>query len=56
MEKVKKLKVSGIFINPVVFVLKFGAGVKSRYGFGSTKMIRLLAVPAPQHCFSLSFN
>jgi hypothetical protein len=33
--------------------IKFGTGAVgagSRYGSGSTKMMRLLAAPAPQHC------
>jgi hypothetical protein len=28
-----------------------GDGDGSRYGSGSTKMMRLLGAPAPQHCF-----
>jgi hypothetical protein len=28
-----------------------GAGAAERYGSGSDQMIRLLAAPAPQHCF-----
>jgi hypothetical protein len=28
-----------------------GAGAASRYGSGSDKKMRLLAAPAPQHCF-----
>jgi hypothetical protein len=38
--------------NPHVFAIKFGAGAASRYGSGSTKMMQLLAAPAPalQRC------
>jgi hypothetical protein len=32
-----------------------GTGATSRYGSGSTKMMRLLAAPAPQHCFYYAF-
>jgi hypothetical protein len=32
-----------------------GAGAASRYGSGFTKMMRLLAAPAPQHCFSVVY-
>jgi hypothetical protein len=28
-----------------------GAGTASRYGSGSDQKMRLLAAPAPQHCF-----
>jgi hypothetical protein len=30
-----------------------GDGAASRYGSGSNKMMRFLAAPASQHCFSL---
>jgi hypothetical protein len=30
-----------------------GAGAASRYGSGSYQMMRLLAAPAPQNCFSV---
>jgi hypothetical protein len=30
--------------------IMFGAGAASRYGSGSTKMMQLLAAPAPHHC------
>jgi hypothetical protein len=29
-----------------------GAGAATRYGSGSDQMMRLLAVPAPQHCWT----
>jgi hypothetical protein len=49
----KTVIVCDIFINPPVFNLNFGdgaAGAASNYGSGSTKMMRLLAAPALQHC------
>jgi hypothetical protein len=49
----KTVIVCDIFINPPGFNLNFGdgaAGAASHYGSGSTKMMRLLAAPAPQHC------
>jgi hypothetical protein len=31
-----------------------GAGAASRYGSGSDQKMRLLAAPAPQHCYCLN--
>jgi hypothetical protein len=36
--------------------IKFGARAASRYGSGSTKMIRPLAVLGPQHSFFCRLN
>jgi hypothetical protein len=41
MGKVKTVTVCDVFSNLSVFVIKFGAGAASRYGSGSTKMMRL---------------
>jgi hypothetical protein len=41
--------VCDIFNNTPVLNIKYEAGAASRYGSCSTKMMRLLAAPAPQH-------
>jgi hypothetical protein len=38
-------------IKTIVGAGAVGAGAESRYGSGSEQMMRLLAAPAPQHCF-----
>jgi hypothetical protein len=38
---------SEIFNNSLMLNIKFGAGAAACYGSGSTKIMRLLAVPAP---------
>jgi hypothetical protein len=38
-----------IFDSQPLLNIYFGAGAASRCGFGSTKMIRFLAAPAPQY-------
>jgi hypothetical protein len=50
MGKIKTVTVCDNLSNPPVFIIKFGAGAASRYGSGSTKMMRLHAALAPQHC------
>jgi hypothetical protein len=48
MVKVKEtVLVSDILDNPPLLNIKFRAGAGSRCGFGSTKIMRLLAAPAP---------
>jgi hypothetical protein len=37
--------------NTIVGAGAVGAGAASRYGSGSVQKMRLLAAPAPQHCF-----
>jgi hypothetical protein len=48
--------VCDIFINPPVCwnrSRRSSSGSTSRYGSGSTKMMQLLATPAPQHWYSI---
>jgi hypothetical protein len=44
--------------NTIVGAGAAGAGAASRYGFGSgsDQKMRLLAAPAPQHCFFYNAN
>jgi hypothetical protein len=39
--------------NTIVGAGAAGAGAASRYGSGSDQKMRLLAAPAPQHCYIL---
>jgi hypothetical protein len=40
--------------NAIVGTGAVGAGAASHYGSGSDQKVRLLAAPAPQHCFNLT--
>jgi hypothetical protein len=41
--------------NTIVGARTVGAGAALRYNTGSDQMMRLLAAPAPQHCFKSKF-
>jgi hypothetical protein len=42
-------------LNTIFVARAVGAGAALRYGSGSDQMMRLLAAPAPQHCFKSKF-
>jgi hypothetical protein len=51
IEKYNTVTFSDFLSQSVLYMLNisFGAGATSRYGTGSTNMMRLLATPASQH-------
>jgi hypothetical protein len=54
-KSVKLIQFIIFFQNISMYGIRFGAGAASRCGTGSgsTKMMQLLAAPAPQHCLKL---